>query len=1086
MVKKWIGWLMGIVLAVTVLALPASARTTHANSYAVTGYAGSETDVFAPSGDDVYLFNMDTEEWDFLGDAMHVRRYMQNGYYMAYAIIDTDECSGETVFSMDLADNLSDYGVICFGIGVTSLMGADVKPMQVELELYDDGGNCVTSTLYLQLDVDSDSVNSIKWNMVFFDISDFEGRNDAAELHMTIKYDLDSPPSVLRISNPYAIETDAGGFTYAEKYLTNLFTASVGIVGMRSGAVRPDERGQANLSGAFIVPEQPKEGADAFLEIQISRVTSGGLTIGVGFDSGTTEYLNRVNLTSNDGESEVFTVPFRVKGDVSSFELMFDSVVCDTYLKIESIKLHYIDDVPIMGNSDIGQVNSLTRDGSSVVFSGVMEREAVKEFADFQLHFYAIPGWSCGDLATAVDVGQMKVTTRFEYTADLSAYPALADTYMFFAAVMDTDGKLLPLSAPAYTDDSDIQESALSNIGLYGASSVGVFESNVSHVIVDVPLDQLLAPTISDVETVATSLSYSIYDTTTEEGLAEEDAGSVSVIAARTETVTVNHALLKQLDSDINFYISAGIEVYLRITSDSKIPGLTYPEQGAYNYAVLPDTAEAIHFYTAIVRFLCKRYSGIGGIIIGKEANLGLYTGGGIDAENAAHYAKELAALCRLTYNAASTVTPDILIVLPFGEFETDGNELFQYVDPKTLSVMASLYLEKMGGAPWVMMYCFDSTNDILSDDMLQVTQNVPQNVKRLTDDLGLEGSAAVMYYYEPLYADIVAGENYNESLARTFAELCGSVKARAVFLSLKNLTAYIEHNFYSYLKNAENLVQSEVEVKSLRAVFDYVAEPVDAMADKLENTVGSYLLWDFTDKFYPLDWIAGGGVSSCTTVYSDLFSLNQSESGRYARVLRSVVSCTENGGYYGSGVSGAAGISLCNFSRTVDMSGIDYVEFTFALNQADESSAENSGTVVFVIGSDDFRAEFDVETVEYGKVLRYVCDLSSYEYRSSVNYAGIMVYAEEEVYFDLSSVRVYSDALADAELAGVFEPAEEDESRTADPLAIVFCSTIVFILSICAAVLLTRHDAEDLREREKKMREEKHLKRERAGRNYR
>ncbi len=1078
---------------ITLFALPVSAKTTRAVSYALSGYDGSETDVFTPAadGDGVRILDM-TAPWDFLGDAMHVKRHMRNGYCTAYAILDTDECDGETVFRLELSDDLSEYTMICLGVGFTS--GADSpSPIRAELELADYGGNRVVSQTLLQMPGEEESEKTgIFWNMLYFDISAFEGRSDAAELTVTLSYALSAPPNVLRITNPYAAVRDSGGFSHIERYLTNALEASAGVFGMKSGAARPDARGQVRLSGPVILAEQPEVGSDVFLEIELSHFYSGGMTVGVGYASGEAAYSGRIYLDSDGEGTEVYTVPVDVTDELQTVELTFDGMTCDGYFRIGAIRLHSTDTVAVTGTPGLGKVSGITRDGDSIRFSGVMEREAARKYADTVLRFYAVPEWSSDSPDTAVEIGQTKVSTRFDYTADLSAYPYLADVCRFFAGIRTESGRIVPISAPVYPKAADITEKTLSNIGLYDAASVGVFESNVSHVIVDVPLDQLLTAAAEDAD-VSVSLSYTTYETV----YPEEESADSRVIESRTEKTALNHAFLRTLDSEINFYISAGIEVYLRISAENAVPELTYPENGAEHYAVAADTPETRYFYASVVRFLCRRYSGIAGIVTGYSVNDGFQTGDTGD-ENAAEYARSLAELCRITYNAASTEIPDILIVLPFSERtgETDGN--FRFIDPKTLAVMLSSYLETMGTVPWIMMYCTEDLDGILGRDILygedlsaearySDSRGTAQRMGQLLDELGLDGSAATMYYYEPGYEEVMFGYMntpgmtvYTEYLAEMFVKLCGSTRARAVFLSLDRLNERLDHEFYSFLKKTEG-TSSLSSASRRRSVSDYPAVPAENAPELLSRMTAQTAIWDFTDKFYPLGWIAGGGVGSCLTVYSDLFSEDNGPGDRYARVLRSVITVDEDSASpERKGI--AAGISLRNLSRTVDLSEVDCLEFTFALNHPGMilGTGHETGTVVFILGSDDCRAEFAVKDAAYGQIQKYVCDLSDYEFRGQVDYMGILVYGDHEMYLDLSSVRAYSSTLEQEELEKVFAASPETEAPEPDHAAIVLVSGIVFAASVIAVILLIRHDVEEDRERRRRLREEKHPRRER------
>lgn len=1076
---KFLYTLLLISTAVSLFSIPVSAVVTPVASYAKAGYTGSETDVFAPDPetDDVRLLDM-TAPWDFLGDAMHVKRHIRNGNCMAYAILDTDECDGVTTFTMEMADDLSAYRFLSFGIGFTTMTDTP-SPIRAELELTDSDGNRAVSRTDLQMPDGEYNRQNIWWNLLCFDLSGFEGRGDTAQLTITLTYNPSAPPNVLRLTNPYMKTEDSGGFAFVERYLTNSLTGETGTFAIRSGAARPDERGQLELNGSFVLAEQPLPGSQAFLEIGLSRVQNGSLTVGIEYEN--EDYaVTKINLAASTGtDSGSFVVPVDVAGRLKAFTLTFDGIVCETYFKVEFIRLHSEDYVELEGNPELGRVTSLKRTGTSVVFSGEMKRDAVKEYGDSTLHFYAIPGWTCTDLSTAVEIGQMKLSTRFDYTADLSAYPYLADTYRFFAAlVTDTDG-LLPLSAPVYPNASDISEQVVSNVGLYDAAEVGVFESNVSHVIVEVPLDRLLTdPQLQD-EDGSASMSYTIYRSEK-----TEDGGNV--LSVRTARTPVNHTFLRKLDSEINFYISAGLEVYLRITAERMIPGLTYEAPGAQAYAVCTETPEARQVYSSVVRYLCRRYSGISGLIVGEAVNLGQMTGGGADDRNAAVYAHELAELCRITYNTASSEIADILIVLPFRPIPASSGETgeFRAIDPKTLTVLMSSCLEGMGTVPWALMYCTENLTDILgveflSGDALSAEakfsdiSGAARRIDQLTDELSIDGCAAILYYYEPSYETTLLGfrntpglNSYSEYLAEMFAKLCGSTRARAVFLSLERLNSRLDHEFYSYLKHAESIPETAAgSADGRRSVVDFAALPMSAAADELARTVSQTDVWDFTNSFHPLGWIAGGGVSSCLTVYSDLFS--EPDAARYARVLRSVISAEENSEVFAQ-TGMAAGISLRNLSRTVDLSEVDYLEFTFAMNHPGfiMGDGHESGTVVFLVGSDDRRAEFKVSEAIPEQVLTYVCDLTKYEHRDQVDFMGIMVYADHDVYLDLSSVRAYSNTLAPEELAAVFAPVPPAEEAEVDYETVIVVSVIVFILSVSAAILLIRHDAEERRER--------------------
>ena len=416
---------------------------------------------------------------------------------------------------------------------------------------------------------------------------------------------------------------------------------------------------------------------------------------------------------------------------------------------------------------------------------------------------------------------------------------------------------------------------------------------------------------------------------------------------------------------------------------------------------------------------------------------------------------------------------------------------------------MLSSYFKNIGTIPWVMMYTTDDLNgifgreilsgeDLSAQDKISDSRGTVQKIRQFLSELEMEGSAAFMYYYEPSYESVMRGyagtsgmADSAQYLAEMFAKLCGNTRARAVFLSLDRLNNRLDHEFYSYLKKAESAPVSGGSTGSYRrSVSDYIA----VSADRTElpaSMISRTTLWDFTDQFYPLGWIAGGGVSSCLTVYSDLFSENSEPGERYSRILRSVIALDKDSASpERKGI--AAGITLRNLSRTIDLSGVDALEFTFALNHPGMivGTGHETGTVVFIVGTDDFRAEFTVQDAAYGQIQTYVCDLSDYEFRDRVDYMGILVYGDHEMYLDLSSVSAMSRTMPQDELERLFAVQPLNDAPEADRAMIIVVSGIVFIASASTAVLLIRHDMEEHRERRKRLLEERHSRRERIRRN--
>lgn len=1028
-------------------------------SYSVGGYDGDESDIFAPDEavgiDDLgdfsgipskLLLDMRSGTWGFDGWVQSARGVTLDGISTAIAYMpdiddtysddsesgmvitedydDMREVGGVT-FRIDVSEfnaDISSYAELCFGV---EIIGGD-GTYEIISEIETDKG-IFRSVTYACTD---------EYTLVHVDISDARGLIEAVRVN--IGFDEENMPVAVKVTSPYATSDVSAGMISAEKLSTDKLSASIGSVAARIGRVKPAD-GFANIEGNLAVAERPETGSSAYFEIVLSGVKSGNMTLGVVYknsgnfqsDNGQVVFSQKISLVSPDG---VYTIPVEVRDDIVSYVLQFDNIECDTYFTINSVKL-FCGAVNYSAEDNlIGAVQSISRDGNSVTFSGIMEREAASKYSGKKIGFYAIAGNAVTDLMSSVPIGDVKVSTRFEYTADISKYAADADTFMFFAAVIVSDDEIVPISNPRYCDAPSAPDENVSNMGLYGGAAVGAFESNMSHVMVDVPLDELL-----ENEDNGVSASYLVYGNLNEDGSQEVD------------NVSFSRKILDRLDTDVNFYISAGIRVYLRFTASEPIGGMTYTDSSdEFNdYAIDTENAHSRQMYAAVVRFLASRYRDVDGFVIGKGVNDSKMFGG-VDITDAASYAYYLADLCRITYNAACVSNPDAIIIIPFVEQDrAEGN----VISDRTLAVMLSDTFSHIGNIPCAFMYSFDEAEDNL--DFLSA-------LERLMTDLKINGPDSFMCLYEPTaeylnskYRNYIntfdndaienGGEEklgFIEYTAEQFGDICGicaEYKARAVFISVDNLSLANNHEFYSSLKNVGD---------SDRFVYDSVARVSDGESEN------KYTIWDFTDKYYPLDWIAVGENSSCAADYSEIFSLND---GFVSRALRS--------GFISDGSSlGGAGITLCNFRQSVDFTDISELEFRFAVDSVSDSDDEQDISVVFLIGNTDYRAEYCAD-VSVDKVYRMTCDLSGYNYRNEVDYVGVIVYSTSDVYLEISSVSAVSDTLTSDGIGAIFESYEENDEYKANYKAVVAFAVIVAVFSLCVCVLLIRRDREEAEE---------------------
>jgi hypothetical protein len=912
---------------------------------------------------------------------------------------------GYTEASFIITDATEDCSTLAFGTSISGIYGNEYE---LELTLSSEADDVISSCKLVPSE----------WNLVYFDITGARG----SEYILTVRtlYNSSNMPDTINISAPYLMSERPDGFLYAEKYLTTEFEAPIGSVSMESGNVTPDERGDAVLFADILTESALPEGTHAVCEIRLEGVTGGYISFGIRAEGmGKREYVYSTSIPIN-ADDGICAIPFDISGKPVAYSIDFANIECTGFFKIESVKIFAGGEMPIAANSNIGSVDHIRMNDGGVTFSGSMERWAVSEYSKDGIRYFAIPALAASDLSAAIEIGRSSTTTIFEYTMDIDAHHVPVELYMFFAAVVGDDGEILPMSSPRFAEAGAVGDRELSNMGLYNASAAGAFESNVSHIMLDVDLAKLIAS--GDARSAAT-VSYYAAD------------GSV-------KTAGIDRDVIKSLDGDIQFYTSAGINVYLRLISTSPVEGLTYGGGECLGYAVLASDAEALSKYASIVRFISARYSGISGISLGLGIN-SAYNVGEADIFDISPYADDVALLARATYNAAASENPGIMILIEFDEYR-DGE--FQVSD-RVLATALARRLSDVGSIPWAFVYSIDSAWDALSS---------PASLSAALSALEIAGADSVMYFYDPMsdnltykYSSYVASLNkdefptppsFAEYLAMTFGELCergAEYGAGTVFMSLGDILQSTDHEFYSSLKNT-GMGNSD------RHIIDL---PTSVADDALSSATGKYVLSDFSDKYYCLDWISGGGVASFTTEHSPIFS---DRDGIYSRVLRSSVDTV--------GAAGAAGLIIRNLQGATDLSDTRLV---FDFSVAGEMASEDL-TVVFVVGADDNRAEFTARELTYGAAHTLVCDLGEYEFASSVEYIGVMIYSEESVNFDLSRVTVYSDTKNDAELAELFNPTADTAGGAYEEYVLGALMLIVAVISVVGCIFFVRRDRED------------------------
>ena len=989
---------LSVVVLICVLSVGTSALyIEQADSYCESGYSISDKAAIAPDGsDDFYLFpEFDENGWSCIGRVSD--SFVHNSGGMRYYCADMRETEengqygGGVTFSFDLSDeeiDISEYRTLKFSVGIR---GDKVTGRAYCINVYVITSDSSASSMIYAEGAPSTS----ELSLVCIDTSAMTGT--LRSVRIKVFYSDDNTPTNVRVSNPFLSKED-GGFGNTKKYGTAGFMSENAEITMSSGKVTPDKNGDATLTG-YPSGQLIEHSGKMYLFVESDGIGSGSADVTLRYcENVTGKIVESVSprITLAAGECE-HVFPFEVNGTILSYTVDFSGVESDGGFYLKGVRICRGES--FVGEKGLGKINSIKRDGNKITFSGTMERETVKKYPDMSIGFYAVEYGA--DMSDAILLGSVKITTQFDYTADLTSLPVSADTYLFTAGLAADDGNVKPICRPRSYDAKKSEHSSSIKLGFSDAPVVSAFEANASHIIIDVPLDKLLKKSKNNVSDAVT-VPYTVYDKSTADNLPE------------TKTAALDRKLLEEIGADVDFCVSAGMRVYLRFTSATVIDGLTYMEKTASNYAPDLKNAESRAEYAALVRFFAERFAGLDGFVIGTDAASDGQIGADVSSDPVG-YASGLAEICRITYSAAEKTLGDPLVIVPMSE------------DKKTqsasLCVLLADRLGEIGRIPFALMSIVDDAESSAK------TGAAARNIS----EMGYEPPEYSMILYkadeQALYRGYADNGDKETDLAEYAAmkieEFCREQsKTDVVFVSLDGTELGGGRELYSSLKKMNDVGE--------------ITEGAAVMGNGTSENDG-YDIWDFSDKFYSLGWRAIG-VSSCRNAAQTL-------GGGDKRCLRALFDKEE---------SGAAGILLCTFDSSVDMTDAGKMTFTLAVGG---NGGENV-SVVIVLGTDDDRAEYYASVPSDGEQRTLTCDLTEYRLRNKVDYVGVMLYSDESAELEIEKVNISSETADENELGAMLEKTEEEEENDR-ALYTAVAYTVVGVLTAAVVFAIFRIEKE-------------------------
>ncbi len=789
--------------------------------------------------------------------------------------------------------------------------------------------------------------------------------------------------------------TADGGTAEYEDGVYLLDAGTDGIMTLLADAARSDYSAGNGISALQVVVSNAKEGGTVSLAVSdtFSGVSSFEIASSCQLYYGTNTYL----------------LPFDGTLPLYAFRLSFHGLYADSYsmdgVHLLSVALVTLP-APEQANA-IGKITDCTFSAglSSITMAGTLPTATVAKYIDGTLALYEIPIWSDLDtvLQNSAPLAELKISTRFSFSVDLTGHEATAAVSKY-AVVLKTDTVILPLCDARYPAvPAEAPPPFRSAVGLAGADAAGVFTANAANMIVDVYVDQLLGGT---------------------EG---NTSGRLCIRGGRYYYLDFEY--LRRLDDEINFYMAADVDVYLRFLCDTDLSArrFTFSRTDADFFAFDVTNEDGAYMLSAVTDYIASRYADLRGFILGERLDSALYNAA--DMTDIDAYAALCADTMRVIYTAAAAHIPNITVIAPLGHYlaETSFRSAAENTvcDPVLLSVYLSRHINAAGGMPWGMLYISDN-----AAEMVGHAENILGRMKEVNTSVPEE--FFLLWQPSDVYSTDVLLREYEQ-----WGVAAARLGTRGFFLDVA------QQRQPDILYNALKYVQVSGDTGRRLQEFSAVLPPD---SPDMPSHVGTYTLYDFKKSFSTMHWIAGSGCATLTT-----------QSGMITEGVRTMHAefADEAEGPFAK----ANGSILCMMPAALDFTAAPTVRCTLLVTSALEST--DTAELVFVFGSDDARAEYEI-TVPVGKTVTVFCDLSEYEDASHINSAAVLARADSAITLDISEIQCFSDTHTSEALTEHFTKSLADNAGTDSiagtlsgrQIALVMA---VFVCTLSVFALLTR-----------------------------
>jgi len=535
--------------------------------------------------------------------------------------------------------------------------------------------------------------------------------------------------------------------------------------------------------------------------------------------------------------------------------------------------------------------------------------------------------------------------------------------------------------------DQKSSSSAGSVIGLTNASAVGVFESNSAHVVIDVDVAKLSG------------------------GLTPNTTGKLCTYGGNYYYLDSN--AISKLDEEIQFYTSAGTEVYFRLLSSEDLSSLSYTysandQSGGYVFNTR--NKDGLNFISAIVGYLANRYPEVDKYICGNALNI--YP----SEADPAVFAQICAENIRLIYNTVAITSAAPMVYIPLAQASTDST------DSIDAAFLYSQITSRLSASGAIECGIYWESSDS-KDELLHQLKNIDSAIY----SMGINVMPKMVANWTPDSTVSI------DSVLADFTELCTKftdIGYDALILSVPENAK--SHDIYGKINTILNIKDST------RYTYHGTAYESD------ETYKASFKLWDFSSSYNSLGWVNGGGCKSVSTQTNNYL-------GSSSRFLEATI----------SGESGASpnGVIICMLDTPLEFNSVDTLSVSMYI-----SSDSDKCEFKLTLGSGDRRSEFLISAAT-NRLITVTCDLTGMPDGTEYDYAAIIAKADSDVKLNISHISANSNSLSDDELMRELAISNSEDHTTpsdknSDVFSIIIAAT-VFMSVIIFAVLTHKKKAE-------------------------